>query len=145
MELYQSWLEVEELVATIQFSDDEDEMIWQFSSSGEYSSQSLYKIINFRGITVHVSAIWGIKIPPRVHFFLWFVINNRALTRDNLAKRRKVKDETCLFCSEKETICHVFFECVVAKQCWSIASDILGYQVGASMVDVGKFWLGHKK
>ena len=73
-------------------------MIWHFNSSGVYSSQSLYKVINFRGIkSVHASAVWSLKIPPRVHFFLWLVINNGALTRDNLAKRRKVDDENCLF------------------------------------------------
>jgi hypothetical protein len=83
-------LEILELVATVQLSEEEDEMIWQFTSSGVYSSQSLYKIINFRGIkTVHVSAVWKIKILPRVHFFLWLLINNRVLTRDNLAKRGK--------------------------------------------------------
>jgi hypothetical protein len=121
-------------------------MIWQFNSYGIYSTQSLYKIINFRGIKpVHVYAIWSIKVPPRVHFFLWLVIKNRALTRDNLAKRRKVEDECCLFCSEKETIHHVFFECVVAKQCWNIMSDILGSRVGDNMCDVGKFWLSNKK
>lgn len=64
-ELYQCWLEIVELVATVQFTEEEDEMVWQFTTSGEYSSQSLYKIINFRGIkTVHVSAVWGLKIPP---------------------------------------------------------------------------------
>ena len=118
-------------VCIVSFSDEEDEMIWQFNSSRVYSSQSLYKVINFRGIkSMHVSAVWNLKIPPRVHFFLWLVINNRALTRDNLAKRRKVDDENCLFCLEKETIQHVFFDCVVAKQCWKILSDILGLQVG---------------
>jgi hypothetical protein len=144
--LYQSWLDIIELVSTIQFTNEEDEMIWHFNSSGIYSSQSLYKIINFRGIKpVHVSAVWSIKVPPRVHYFLWLVIKNRALTRDNLAKRRKVEDESCLFCSEKETIQHVFFECVVAKQCWSILSDIIGCRVGANMCDVGKFWLSNKR
>jgi hypothetical protein len=70
-----------ELVGTIQFTDDADEMIWQFNSSEVYSSQSLYKIINFRGIQpVHVSAVWSLKIPPRVHIFLWLVVKNRALT-----------------------------------------------------------------
>lgn len=127
-------------------TDEADEMIWKFNSSGTYSSQSLYKIINFRGIKpVHVSAVWSLKIPPRVHFFLWLVIKNRALTRDNLAKRRKVEDENCLFCLEKETIQHVFFECFVAKQCWCIISDILSYNVSGSMLDVGKYWLSNKK
>jgi len=57
-------------------------MVWQFNSSGVYSSKSLYKIINFRGIkTIHVSAAWRIKIPPRVYFFLWLLINNRVLAK----------------------------------------------------------------
>jgi hypothetical protein len=139
-------LEILELVATVQLSEEEDEMIWQFTSSGVYSSQSLYKIINFRGIkTVHVSAVWKIKIPPRVHFFLWLLINIRVLTRDNLAKRRKVEDESCLFCAEKETVQHVFFECAVAKRCWAFVSDIVGFQVGDNMFEIGKCWLSDKK
>jgi hypothetical protein len=145
-ELYQSWLDIVELASIIQFTDEEDEMLWQFSSSGVYSSQSLYKIVNFSGIkTVPVSAVWSLKVPPRVHHFLWLVINNRALTRDNLAKRKKVEDENCLYCLEKESVHHVFFDCVVAKQCWCIISDILGYSVGENMLDIGKFWLSNKR
>ena len=124
----------------MQFYEEEDEMIWNFNTSGVYSSQSLYRIINFRGIkTVHVSAVWSLKIPPRVHFFLWLVINNRALTRDNLTKRRKVEDENCLFCLEKESIHHLFFDCVVAKQCWKVMSEVVGSQIGGDVVEVGKF------
>lgn len=112
-------------------------MIWQFTSSGKYSSQSLYKIINFRGIKpVHVSAVWSLKIPPRVHFFLWLLIHNITLTRDNLAKRRKLEDECCLFCTEEKSVHHVFFECVVAKQFWAIISDAVG---------IGTYWLSNKK
>jgi hypothetical protein len=78
-DLYRAWLEVVELVSTINLSDVEDALIWQFSSKGIYSSQSLYKITNFRGVQpIHVSALWGIKVPPRVHFCLWLVINNRS-------------------------------------------------------------------
>jgi len=43
------WLDVVELVSTIRLIDDEDEMVWLFNSSGVYSSQSLYKVINFSG------------------------------------------------------------------------------------------------
>jgi hypothetical protein len=97
-DLYQSWLDIKDLVATIHLSDADDELIWSFNSSGFYSSQSLYKVINFRGIkSVHVLAVWSLKVPPRFHFFLWLVINNRSLTRDNLAKRKKVEDETASF------------------------------------------------
>lgn len=65
---------VVELVSTLELSDEEDSLIWQFSSKGVYSSQSLYKIVNFRGINyVHVSAVWSLKVPPSSYVSL--VIN----------------------------------------------------------------------
>ena len=52
------WLEVVQLASTIVFSDDEDALVCKFNSNGVYSSQSLYKIVNFRGIVpVHVPAV----------------------------------------------------------------------------------------
>jgi hypothetical protein len=77
--------------------------------------------------------------------FLWLLINNRVLTRDNLAKRRKLEDESCLLCSEKETSQHLFFDCAVAKQCWVIFSELLGTRVGSDITEIGKFWLSPKK
>lgn len=47
------------------------------------------------------------------------------MNRDNLAKRRKVEDDNCLFCIEKENIHHLFFDCAIAKQCWKIISEAL--------------------
>jgi hypothetical protein len=48
--LMNMWDEVVQLATTICFSNEEDNLIWQFSSNGIYSSQSLYRIINNRGI-----------------------------------------------------------------------------------------------
>jgi hypothetical protein len=62
-----------------------------------------------QGIGKVIAAIWSLKIPPRVHVFLWLVIKHRALTRDNLAKRRKVEDENCLLLSRKEIHTACFF------------------------------------
>lgn len=45
--LMNMWLEIIQLASTIIFTDEEDSLIWKFNSSGTYSSQSLYKIINF--------------------------------------------------------------------------------------------------
>jgi hypothetical protein len=127
-------------------SNEEDEMVWMFSSNGIYSSQSLYKIINFRGIKpVHVPALWHLKIPPRVHFFLWLVSNNKTLTRDNLAKRKKIEDPSCLFCTENETVHHLFFECVVVRQCWKVISDIVAVNVESDLAAIGQYWLSNKR
>jgi len=105
------WWELVNLMSEVTLSEEEDQIIWAYSSSGKYSVQSLYAVVNFRGISpVFISSIWKLHIPPRVQFFLWLLSKNKLLTRDNLAKRRTVNDNTCLLCSEKESINHLIFE-----------------------------------
>jgi hypothetical protein len=84
-------------------------------------------------------------IPPRVHIFLWLLANNKTHTRDNLVKRRKVDDETCLFCSEKESVNHVFFQCCVAKAFWVWISEIAGRNAGTDFELVATCWLSEKR
>jgi hypothetical protein len=47
--------------------------------------------------------------------FLWILSNNKLLTRDNLSKRKHLLDICCLFCTEKESICHLMFDWCVTK------------------------------
>jgi hypothetical protein len=78
---------------------------------GDFLS-NLYVVINHRGITpIYVPVVWNLNIPQRVQIFLWLVGKNKALRRDNLAKRREVSDKTCLFCNEYEFVHHLFFDC----------------------------------
>jgi len=140
------WDQVYQIASTISYSDEEDALVWQFTSNGIYSSQSLYRIINFRGIKpILVPSVWNLKLPPRVNYFLWLVCRNKILTRDNLGKRKKIEDDTCLFCNEKERVNHLFFECVVAKQMWTVLSSIFYVQLSDYIDSVGKFWLSNKR
>jgi hypothetical protein len=140
------WLEIVQLASTIKFSDEENAMIWKFTSNGIYSSQSLYKIVNFRGIKpIYFPSIWALKIPPRVQFFLWLLFKNKTLTRDNLAKKQNVNDKTCLFCEELETCQHLFFDCVIAKEMWCRISRVAGREIGRSLESIGTCWLSNKK
>jgi hypothetical protein len=110
------WLEVLQIAESLVFSDAEDAIIWQYSSSGKYAVQTLYAIVNERGVRQNFALVmWRIPIPPRLHVFLWLLANNKVLTRDNLAKRRQVDDKTCLFCAELESVSHLFFNCCVAR------------------------------
>lgn len=134
--LFNLRLEVVQLTSTISFTDEEDSSIWQLNSRVS-TSESLYEVVNFRGITpIYVPAVWSLKIPLTVHFFLWLLSKNKLLTRDNLSIRRKVKDPICLFCSETLTINHLFFD-PVAKQLWCIISEVLAKQVGSDFVSLG--------
>jgi len=94
--------------------------VWQYESNGIYSTQSLYAVINFRGVQpVFVPAVWNIKVPPKIQVFLWLLSNNKLMTVDNLAKRGVDKPKNCRFCDEIETINHLFFQCVVARKIWA--------------------------
>jgi hypothetical protein len=144
--LMRDWDEVVQLASTITFSEDQDEIVWTFKSNGRYSSQALYRVINFRGVNpVHTPAVWGLKIPPRVHLFLWLLTQNKILTRDNVSKRKHVEDSSRLFCCETETTHHLFFECVVAKQMWIEISDCVELNVGSCFESIGKLWISNKK
>jgi hypothetical protein len=109
----------------IQFSEEEYAIIWQFNSLRGYSVQSLYAMVNNRGVRqIFTPVVWKIKVPSRIHIFLCLLAKNKNLTRDNLAKRRHVEDKACLFCNELETTTHLFFECCVAVKFWAIVSEV---------------------
>jgi hypothetical protein len=73
-------------------------IIWQYNSSGKYSVQSLYAVVNDRGIKqVFTPVMWKVNVPPRLHIFLWLLANNKVLTRQNLAKKRKLDNMSRLF------------------------------------------------
>jgi hypothetical protein len=110
------WYEIMKIAQTLNLSGEEDSVVWQYEASGVYSVSSLYAIINFTGVLpVYVQAVWKLKLPPKIHLFLWLVSHNKVLTRDNLVKRQNIDDLTCVFCSEPESNLYLFFECSVAK------------------------------
>ena len=74
-------------------------------------------------------------------FFLWLLTKNKLLTRDNLAKRREVLDQSYLFCSERESICHLFFDCCVAKCCRSTISELLNSREVVNFEYVAARWV----
>jgi hypothetical protein len=47
-----------------------------------------------------------------------------------VAKRRTVEDESCLFCDDKESIQHLFFDFCVVKCMWQVCSDVSGNSWG---------------
>jgi hypothetical protein len=86
--------------------------------------------------------MWKIHAPPpRIHIFMWLLANNKILTRDNLAKRRKVEDGTCLFCNETEKAVHLFFECCVACCLWEIVAEIMNMPVIRDFESQAKLWI----
>jgi hypothetical protein len=55
---------------------------------------------------------------------------------DNLNKKGMNKLVQCCFCGEKESIHHLFFECVDAKVVWSHVFEFLAFDIGADYMSV---------
>jgi hypothetical protein len=89
--------------------------------------------------------VWKIIAPPSIHIFLWLVSNNKILTRDNLSKRKSLDDMSCLFCSESESVSHLFFNCCIVGCAWEILLEILNLLLGRDFESVAKLWLQNKK
>jgi hypothetical protein len=82
------WLEILQIAQSLHLTTDSDSLLWKFEPNGVFSVKSMYVVINFRGIvSVQVHSVWKLKIPPKIQFFLWLVVHNKILTRDNLVKR----------------------------------------------------------
>ena len=112
---------------------------------GQYSTSSLYHVINFRGIQpIYPPVVWKLKVPPKIHVFLWLLSNNKLMTRDNLRKRHIIKPLDCVYCCCDESIHHLFFDCVVAKNLWSFVSSQFSKAVGYNFESVAKFWISEK-
>jgi hypothetical protein len=72
--------------------------------------------------------IWKGKIPAKMKIFLWLMLNNAVLTKDNMVKRKWLGDPTCYFCDHNETLSHLFFQCSTTKAVWAIVAKCIGAQ-----------------
>jgi hypothetical protein len=62
--LRQQWYERKQIVEEMHFVDEEDSIVWQYSSSGKYYVQTLYAIINNRGVRqVFIPVVWKVYVP----------------------------------------------------------------------------------
>jgi hypothetical protein len=87
-DMLETWDELMMVVENVVLSEETDALVWCYDSAGVYSSQSMYVVINYRGVTpVYVPAVWKINVPPKIHFFLWLLSHNKLATIDNLNKR----------------------------------------------------------
>jgi hypothetical protein len=48
--LMQQWLELKQIFEDVQYEEGGDYIVWQYSSLGKYSVQTLYDVINNRGV-----------------------------------------------------------------------------------------------
>jgi hypothetical protein len=104
-------------------------MMWFFGSLGnlgKFSVKSVYNAMASNDSGPYHKKIWKGKIPAKIKIFLWLMMNNAVLTKDNLLKRKWVGDPSCYFCKKNETVSHFFFQCSTTKSVWAIVAKSIG-------------------
>lgn len=62
------------------------------------------------------------------------------MTIDNLIKRNIFKPIQCQFCTEHESIPHLFFECIIARNIWDYVESFTAVKVQSSPL---RIWLAN--
>jgi zinc-binding in reverse transcriptase len=107
------------LLNSVQFTPELDSAIWMWESAGYYSIKSMYNFLCFGGVKTNLpTSVWALKIPLKNKLFLWMVLHNKILTKDNLIKRGWSGDTSCAFCTFKESVDHIFFNCTFITEFW---------------------------
>lgn len=99
----------------IEFTSENDSVSWKFGPMGRFSVKSVYNALTVNDSGPHHRKIWKGKVPAKIKIFLWLLMNNAVLTKDNLLKRKWVGSPICYFCTQEESVSHLFFQCSTAK------------------------------
>ncbi|KAG2302260.1 hypothetical protein Bca52824_030911 [Brassica carinata] len=63
-------------------------------------------------------AIWSSKVSPKLHLFLWKLVQGALPLGENLAKRGMLNNIVCRHCEELETAEHLFLHCSYTRRIW---------------------------
>ena len=111
----------------IPFRPSQDKLLWVPNSKGCFTVKSAYQTAHDLSSPQppsenHWKLIWRLNLPERTKMLLWRIAANVLPTRDNLSKRMTIRETCCTICKqEKESPCHLFLNCPVAKVLWFTA------------------------
>lgn len=124
--LQAQWEMLKQQALNYPFLQSADVISWKWSPKGVLTVKSTYARLSNNDRGEAYSKIWKAKLPYKIKIFLWLVENEAILTKDNMVKRTWLGDPSCRFCTESESIQHLFFTCSTAKVIWSIVACSIG-------------------
>lgn len=91
--------------------------------SNDYASMQMYKVLKGPdGAHSIFKLVLKASSMLRHKVFFRLILHDRLNTRDLLCKKNfHMTSYNCLLCSDQfeETLCHIFWDCPFALQCWS--------------------------
>jgi|UniRef100_A0A2N9JBP0 hypothetical protein len=107
---------------------DPDCMRWKLRQHGVFDAKSFYHAIDgLPAVPFPWKAIWRVKAPRRISFFVWSAAWGKILTCDNLMRRGYSMAGWCCMCRmDGETGSHLMIHCSLASDLWNIVLRSFG-------------------
>jgi hypothetical protein len=97
-------------------------------------------------VSVPYKFLWKSKLPQKIKIFIWLVVRNKILTKDNLKKRNWKGSQECCFCGGDESIDHLFFHYPIARYVWRVIQVALNLvEIPRSISNLCDKWLSKPK
>ncbi|XP_026411119.1 uncharacterized protein LOC113306390 [Papaver somniferum] len=124
-----------------------DRRAWDISKNDKFSYK--YAYLGLRGLRPSScknlwKRIWKVRVPYRIHFFLWRAARNSLPSRFIFHTRIPMHSVDCPRCSDpQETIMHALITCPFASRVWFISDFNISTQFfqNKSFIDWLLFWL----
>jgi hypothetical protein len=117
----------------ISCTNQEDVLIWRGTKNGIFSVRSAYhmqmEIVSCtEGACLEIGKrnlvwkrIWSLSVPNSEQNFLWRACNDILPTKENLCRRKIIKDPMCIICGmEVESRLHILWQCPSAMDVWCV-------------------------
>lgn len=135
------WMNLVAQIAHVRLNNKMDTFLWNLTSRGIFSVQSIYNNLLANDNVVTNKDIWKIKMPLKIKVFMWYLCRGVTLTKDNLVKSNWKGNANCSFCGRKETIDHFFFHCHYAKNLWQLFQIQCGVRHPHNVTHLFGSWL----
>jgi hypothetical protein len=88
--------------------------------SAPFSSRAAYKQLHVHLSNDDFTPIWKSRLPHRIRVFAWLLSLDRLNTREKLARKNIMDDDSCPLCAgTTEDWEHLFLTCPAAQAVWN--------------------------
>jgi hypothetical protein len=124
--ILEQWNYIQSKALEVNMDEADDTISWSLNKSGLFTTKSVYKYLESGVCGPNYKWIWKSALPLKIKIFLWQMMQNVVLTRDNLKKRNWGGNPTFSFCNQLEDRNHLFYSCSSARVMWGALGFVLG-------------------